>query len=72
MSRATCTATGLYCLRTFGTGTAIFWCEPDDTGDMAVFESEEQRRAGHKPLVRMSPQWFADILIEPIETERVS
>ncbi|MBR3190449.1 hypothetical protein [Bosea sp. (in: a-proteobacteria)] len=63
---------GLYRLRTTGTGTAIFWCEPDESGDVAVFEREEQYRAGHKPMIRVSPQWFTDILIERIETERAS
>lgn len=68
---------GLYRLRTGVTGTSsgIFWCEPDDdTGDMALFESEEQMRAGHKPMIRVGPQWFADILIERLggETEALS
>ncbi|MFC5392845.1 hypothetical protein [Bosea vestrisii] len=72
MSGATCTTAGLYRLRTTGTGTAIFWCEPDTSGDVAVFESEEQQRAGHKPMIRVSPQWFTDILIERVETERAS
>lgn len=63
------TKAGYYRLIDGRGGSAIYWCEPDDFGDVAILETDEIDLARRKPVLLASPQWFADLLVEKIETD---